>query len=776
MLRLTPAILATLCGVSFASIGYAQGFPVTTGEHDGFTRVVIHAPPGTGWELEGDARGQVVRLTPDTAQLDISRVFTRIARTRLSEVQAEAGALRLDLACDCELRSWEERPGLIVIDIADPAPDAPSPAVALSPSELPTLALPAPETTASAPGFSASGIGETLARRHMSERITIPPEAAEMPATAAAALTAELGSSLAEALGQGLLEAAVPGDTTPPVQLLDAPHESADLPANMRVTNVTQRRDPDAAPEPQIADICRDADALAFLETPMTEPFGQVYGRLSRGLYGEFDQPDAEVRRGLIELYLASGFGAEARALIANHSDPVYGRELLIGLADVFERRNSNSRMRLAQLTGCEGPASVMAVLAGAASEDLHSAAPAIALIFTGFTPAMRAMIGVDLAKRLIEADAVDAARVVVGSTRRSEWVDPTVLDLIDARLDQARGFSDVAFARLTHAQSRDTPGVLARLLLALETGNRADAELLATAEALASTERGNAEGIEIMAVIVRSHAFSGAHAAGFAALDRIASWRPEHSETRVRMGQLADVMWLSVAQKADDLSFMQLVLGRDDWRDEGALRLETRQALAARFVDQGLASTALTLVPEAQDHTSEMLRARAHIELGDPQAALEILTDRDSPEAALLRARALEALGENARAAETYEALSRVPEATSAAISASDWRRLERLTASDAAPDGRSPLEGISRAIAQPPGYLDQPLPAVAPPVGPQDAPPAQTAADQPEEAPEVFDFERLGLITRSETLLGESARLRDSLSSLLHSASVSE
>ena len=791
-------VLIGFWAISTSTPGLAQGFPVTAGEHDGFTRVVVHAPPGTQWSMDNSRRAPVLTVN-SSAPLDLSRLFARIPRTRLTDARTESGTLFMTLACDCEVRSWEERAGLIVIDISDPTPED-EVALEMSPTPRQTE-LPDPQhlEMASLSSITIRNVGEELARQHVDDRqgAREPP----VPETdfPRAALTLELGTSVAEALGQGLLEPAIINDAPDAWQLLDAPHPPVELPENMRVTTVTERADPNTPPEATAPEACRAADAFEFLNTTATEPFDEAFGRLSRSLYGEFDQPDPDVRRALIELYLSAGFGAEARALIGNQPDPVYGREFLLGLADVFEGRNSNSRMRVAQLIECEGPSSVVAALAGASPVKILAMAPSIALSFTGFDAPLRAIIGAQLATTMIDAGATEAARVVVGSTRRSEWVDPTSLDLIDAQLDRARGYTQDAVARLDYAQPQDPRGLLARLLLAIETQTPLEPSLLSDAEALASAERRNVEGLEIMTSVIRLHALAGSHRLAFSALDRIATWYPERGERGRLMVQLRNEIWTSLARTGDDTALMQLVLNRDDWRSP-TLDISTRQALAARFLDLGLANPALSLLTDAQEPETTVLRARAFVELGNAEQALTLVAGNETEPARLVRAEALAALGQSERAAIEYETLSRTQDAASAAISAADWPRLERLGALETQADTSVSLDGIGRIFTQPPGYLNQPLgPQIQrsedPPVGsiatnsPLSDPPAQierqmvpiapdedVAVPQPRVAadPETFDFDRLGLVSRSATLLNESEQLREALSPLLRDASI--
>ncbi|MCB1405441.1 MAG: hypothetical protein KDK01_04060 [Rhodobacteraceae bacterium] len=753
----------------------------------------------------------------------------------------------LTIPCDCDTRAWEERPGLIVIDISDSL--APTVTAPQSPP-LPTHRI-----------DPARAAGLALALTHSQDQLRTEGSPTETPPFSLDGLTETLGRPIAEALGQGLLEPASAAPTDPPpVLLMPADDQPPVLPDNMRIVSVTGRPDPSSPAEPPLAESCLAASALEFLLTPSSEPFGTAFGRLTRQLYGEFDQPDPNARLALIELYLSNGFGAEARALIDNDSGPVVGREPLLGMSDLLENRNSNSRMRLAQMIGCSGPASLLAALAGASDADIRLAASSIALTFTELNAPLRAILGPPLANRLIEANAVDAARVVIGATRRSQWANPSDLDVLDAQLDWVRGLPGDAVARLDYLAGSDVASLQTRLDLALAMGGTVQPSLLAQAESLASAHRNNAAGPDLMDAVARLHARNGAFQSSFETLDRLRSWLPPESAALGQTGTLRDALWRAVGDGADDLALMHSVLNRQDWQDPG-LRIATRQTLARRLIDLGLARQAIALLPEGDDTSTRELLAQAYLLLNQPDQALALLAGTESVAGRRLHAQALAARGDTRRAAREFEALDSPAEARSAAILAQDWDSLQRLDGgSESGVD--SELDAMGLVMSRRPGYLNavqpdpsetaapgsgeppqpfvertaradasmpvarQPMPEIGPtgrvqpdaegsaavlqgaslpPVAqvtgtasldPPPTAPIALATDQPPgdstaigtrprapdplatrlPASDPYDFDRLGLITRSATLLGESERLRDTLAPLLRPSTSSE
>lgn len=784
------------------------------GEHATFTRVVVRLPAGAEWAVTPEGRDRRISVANVATRFDVSRLFDRIPRGRLSDARDDSGDLLLTMGCDCTIRAWEERPGLLVLDISGTAdaatartpivvpatpiviPGTPEPLTAEevstpSVAPAPALRLPRPNIDALAAGRAA---GAALAR--------LMPPPTEEPAPPAEddprlqTLAQDLGRSVAAALGQGLLEASA--DTDPSSLGLMEGTDTAEMPANMRISTVLDRSRPEEAPAPALPESCVGGADLDALMTKDIDNFTSEYGRLSSELYGEFDQPNPRARAELIGLYLAAGFGAEARALLENAADSVPARDLAIGVADVLEDRASNSRMRLAQAVDCGGTVSVMAVLAGAPQDRVQARADQLALSFINLPPALRNLTGLPLATALADAGAMDAARIVADALHRSPWVDRPALALVEARLDTARGLPGDAAARLAHEGGNDPVTMQTRLDLALDNHGTLDPAYLADAEAVAAGTRGQESGPEMMASVIRLHARSGALPDAFEALDRLETWMATTGENQRLLSELRDTVWDALASNGTDFGLVEAVLAREDWRD-GGLSEGTRRKLADRLLDLGFATPVEDLIGNLNDEPARVTRARALLARNEPQAALEMINGFDGTDAREVRASALEQLGDHATAAEEFSALGQPDAAARSAILASDWRRVETLRNADVLPPaagelgqmlGRAPghaevaIEQVQQEAQQAPA--DHGVPAATPvsaqplaaadhgaaPVDTHDAP-VETVAAAFVPAPPLPDasasFDRMGLVRRSSTLLAESERLRDALAPLV-------
>ncbi len=127
-----PAIALRLLALSWLWAGIvaesaaAETLRLRSGEHEGFTRLVVDLGAASGWELGRTETGYELRLVRDDVEFDLSGVYRLIRRDRLGSVTAGGapGRLALSVPCDCHATAFVTGSGALVIDIADgPAPE-----------------------------------------------------------------------------------------------------------------------------------------------------------------------------------------------------------------------------------------------------------------------------------------------------------------------------------------------------------------------------------------------------------------------------------------------------------------------------------------------------------------------------------------------------------------------------------------------------------------------------------------------------------------------------
>lgn len=788
MNRITTWLFAILIAVPCVAQG--QAIRVTAGEHADFTRVVLRIPAGMAWTVTDTDEGHA--FVPSTrVDFDLSRLFDRIPRRRLASARLDAGGLVLALACDCPIRAWEERAGFVVIDILD----APVGSLRIGPSEIAIsrpLLSPSP-----VPDYNAMArqVGEAIARARR-ETATTPTESRQQPMdeNALDSLAVDLGRRFANALGQGLLHAQSSGAAQSVV--LRSTEIPIGLPENMRIVDATRSPASTMSPTSPIDASCHDSGALDFLLDRPDPGFLQGLSALGHDLYGEFDQSSHDGILRLVQHYLAASLGAEARILINNLRDPLPGRDLLLGLSDVLEGRMSNSRLRLAEATECTGAVALAAALAHPDNRIAAIHAPPIALTFGRLPPPLQAAVAADLVNSLLEAGAIDSARVIADGLRHSNWVTPEAIALIDAMLEGRRGEAERAASHLDTIVLQQAAGTLAWLEVALRAQTPVSDETLADAEALASQHRGSVEGNHIMAAIIRLRTMTRRPESALITLDRLESWGTSQSQSRETIATLRDETWRSLARLADDRSFVSLSLVRTDWLDPG-LTLATRQALAMRFIDLGFANAATRLIESEHDPQSLRLSAQAALLRNEPEAVSGLLEGDYSSVATLIRATAASRLGAYDEATALLDSSGDLDATARSAILQGEWRMIEDLQERGVSLPGldveagqflgRAP--GVAEVLHIEPSFstgrrpADQPASSPAP-IERQSVPDADLRDDATEissipveqyPAPGAEDFlDNLGIVSHAGLLLAESERLRAAIGAALQSNDV--
>ena len=100
----------------------ARPVAVTTGEHDGFTRLAADLPAGVVWSVEQELTGYVLRTKGSDVRFDVSQAFTRITRDRISDIRIEdqGKTLVVETGCACVIETFTANRNTAVIDIKDP--------------------------------------------------------------------------------------------------------------------------------------------------------------------------------------------------------------------------------------------------------------------------------------------------------------------------------------------------------------------------------------------------------------------------------------------------------------------------------------------------------------------------------------------------------------------------------------------------------------------------------------------------------------------------------
>ena len=322
----------------------AQDISIRSGEHEGYTRLVLDMPGRAEWSLLEDKRRPVLSFEQPW-QFDTGDVFDRIARNRLVALQQpEPGRLQLDLACNCDLNVFWHSEAMLVVDIADGGPGNERPSPVVRPESAPR------NTVNSDHGNGAHIVAETVwprVRRSttLTQNRLIPPppdpqdgrnvalaNSGTQKTEALARKREQVMEQLGRAASQGLLspnidwpeggERRTEGNSPPVDKAEDAlvtdepPLQKHSALDNIRAQSSIDR---DFLKHGHVINgmtgdgqACLPEAHVRVSDWGEEAPFGAQLGPLNARLYGEFDKPDEVVALRLARLYVYFGFGAEA--------------------------------------------------------------------------------------------------------------------------------------------------------------------------------------------------------------------------------------------------------------------------------------------------------------------------------------------------------------------------------------------------------------------------------------------------------------------------------
>lgn len=703
-------MIRTMLLCLFIALGPAWGQTVTlrSGEHGGFTRLVLTQPEPMGWDFGRSETGYVLRFRGKVAAFDLSTAFERIGRNRVSALQARPGEglLALDLACPCHAVATPFRPGIVVIDIAEgEAPigspfeqrlDFPGTAVGGQPMRERTRPPRRPRDFVEAPKLPPLG------PRRLGDRQTPPPFAQrlQIPDARASLLGEKLGRDLARSIASGAIS---PGQPAPPLPsrsrpvVLPAPESpkptppAVSLQLNTRAPGAPPSREPPPNGRPCVAPEHLDLAAWGDNRPPALQ-----IADARQALLGEFDRPDAKALQKLTRLYLHLGFGVEALSLLHNFPSEDIDAPVLRALGALIEDQSVDETF--AEMQGCDGPAALWSLLS---QEILPEAVdkPAVLRAFSDLPPWLRREVLPRLSKRFLTAGDLLTAQSLEQSLSRAEPSAGPETALVSSQIDLARGESERAEAQLDQLALTNDLVAPEALVLQVEARLARGAPILAEQLTALETQLRSHRGTKAEAPLRRSLAkalVAGGHA------------QQAFEDIALQDVGLYPDLWIGLARHGTDAEVARQTLAPM----AGSLRNlppSTLRSLAARLVEAGFPQRALNLMEPLQDRDSDLLRAKAQLGLRDGRAALRHIAGSDDPQAIPIRAEALELLADYAGAEREWLAAGNRPRAERLTLLRQDYAALPNdlppaliSLASSLTPTQPLPAEPLAKARAR--------------------------------------------------------------------------
>ncbi|MFT3690622.1 hypothetical protein [Paenirhodobacter sp.] len=547
-----------------------------------------------------------------------------------------------------------------------------------------------------------------------------PPDTVRVPAVPASRVAEaeqKLLESLSRATAQGIFSvdmtrkgARTPGNITLTARPAGEPSDEEEL--AVRSQTVIDRDLDLSGDEPRIllsGQRCMP-DALFDLQSWRTDaPVPDQIAAARAALVGEFDRPDPDAAVALARLYLALGFGAEARDVLRGFDLPPRTAAAYAYIAGLLEETGPTGESPITAMTGCNGKVALWALLGATPLPAMDQIdLQAVQAAFSGLPPDIRNMLGPDLVDRLLAVGARDAAHAVVNSLGRSPDPRGAALAIAQARIDLDRGQPEaVEKGVMPIARSNDAAAARALIMAIdarLERNRPVDRESVENAAALAQELGASQEGLLLRRATALGEGSVGAFNPAFAALD---NW-PRDASPDLQLKARRE-LYAQLALVPDDEIFLKQFLRREADAIQVGLPPKLQLALSARLAAAGFARQAAAILADTTKATADgrFALARAALAEPDPAAAVSHLEGLDGEQAERLRAKALARLGEHAVAAQILAASGDAQGAGREAWRAGDWSLVDQYGSEVQKQAARLLARAGDGDAAVPPGLL---------------------------------------------------------------------
>ncbi len=646
---------------------------VKSGEHDGFTRLVMDLGAPITWRVGRSLDGYALHFDGAPPTYDLTQAFALIGKGRLAALWAdpESGDLRIGIACACHALPFEFRPGIVVIDLKDgPPPKGSSFELAIDGSSAPALAgrdlamlRPKPRPREWVAGY---------------DWLQPPPRQANTAQGAADASVGTISDLNLEPLRKTLMWQLSKGAAEGVVDLT-MPSDAHLAKGSEVVTDVETSTGEDlnnnlsATPQELAAQgqPCITNDALDLASWGTSDPIADQLANRQVGLLGEFDRPESAAITKAVKLNLFLGFGVEARQLLIAFPFESPERAVWSSLAHLLDDDEDMSPA-FAGLAACDSAAALWAVLTGGSlTKGPQVNAPAVLLAFSRLPLHLRRQLAPRLTERFLAMRDQNSARAVKDAVMRAPDQESAEMAQVGAEIDMSLHdprAAEAALAPMLRDSGTSTPDVIVSFVEARVAQNLPiKAELVSTLAGLVrETPEGKDRSRVVLALIV-SQAASGDFDSAFAGL----SENPDAESD----------LWRLLATIGTDGDLLNhAVLG--DGASDISVDEKSAEVLAQRLSDLDFAAAAGVWLDKVSDPLPELV-AEVALKLRDPRKALRTLAETiTTPEVEMLKRQAYGQLGDQEALAEAYFKDGDAKEGLAALARASDWERLEKADA----------------------------------------------------------------------------------------------
>lgn len=672
----------------WASPAFAAPVEVTTGEHDGFTRVVLNFGAQTDWEFGRVLDGYRFRPKGKAAEYDLAPVFDRIGKTRLAAISAnaETGELDIGFACACHAIAFEFRPGIIVIDLRDGAPPKGSSFEESLPEGTRAITapkpLPRPKTQTALPAAPPYNWLDRFAGAKMPEKPSLSPLPSSKPDLQP--LRDQLLRQLSRGASEGVIDLSIPkpDGPIPPKAEVEAARVAL---GEMKGVVSTTVRTPDAPIGADGAQ-CMENAALSLVDWGAQGDASTLLSQDMAALVGEFDRPDPAVVARAAQTRIYLGFGTEARLILTAFPDAAENAAILQGLSYIVDGE-ADPTLAFQGQGRCETAAALWAALSDpdiTQGEQLDSKAAVLA--FSRLPDHLRQTLGPRLIDRFLDLEDETSATSIRNMIFWGDDPTSSEIALAEAKIELAKGDPAKAEAHLDATKDGATEtsaeAQITRVAARIAQGLPVDAGTVSALAALQSEMVDTPLAPDIAIALIHAKAASGDFAGAF---ESLGDYPAE-----------AAVVWRILSSLGDDSTLLTYAVPPPAAPIAG-LGPETVSAIAGRILGLGLPDVALGWMQAGGPGSGADL-AQIHLARRDGRAALQALENITDATANPLRAQAHSLLGQHQEAAQELIPVSdqaSIPEL----IRAKDWQSLADIPTSQ--------WSALSQDVTAPP---DQP------------------------------------------------------------------
>ena len=735
-------LAAFMLVLGWAVAAVAGPVTLTTGDHPGFTRLVLQFGSTVNWQMGRTVDGYELRLPDARVQYDLSRAFDQIGKNRLAAIWADptTGALHVGVACACFAMPFEFRPGIVVIDLRDGTPPKRSSfELPLDGGTAAALSARSPVRPKPRPGLGPGGPQPVYDWQAFATMPLQPPPAMTPLPLPESVRNTETGPavdqnleslrlSLIQQMGKGAAQGIV--DMAKPAKPVDpADHTEPSVRLRLGPTPDIVVRQKGEAHRPLTAEgaDCIADDRLDIFNWANDRPVAVQMGPAFANLTGEFDRVDPEAVKRAVRFDLNLSFGAEARAMLRAFRGDQPDAAIWESMARIMDGQ-ADAAPAFTGMTSCATAAALWAALADPLPREVDMIGKAAILRgFSALPGHLRRHLGPALVNRFLKSKDLVTATALRDAILRSPGDPGPEVELLQAAMDAYGGDTSAADARLNLLAGQSGP-VTAEALVTLVEQRAALAQdvTLDQVQALAAflkERRGGPEEPRFQRALILAEAASGD-------FDKAFADAPGYPDT-------IPVLWQILAKAGPESALLSVATLPGDSAPPAGAKGSAAE-IARRMMGLGMADQANVWL-QFSGAADPLLAATIALAQRNPQRAIQVLDGFGTPAAATLRAMAQEAAGQDKEAGLTYAAIGKQDEVWRAAGRAHDWEKL--------ASGGPDPWKTAAATVM-----------------------PAQTAV-----APAAGQTPPLaGPLAQGRDLLAQSAATRDALTALLDAVKI--